>query len=135
MIYLDTSALVKLIRIEVESDALDDWLDERTEIRWITSVLAEVELPRAMRAAAPEGLSAVPGVLARLDRFEIDPVIRSTAAAYPDPALRSLDAIHLATAQTAASIAPLTALVTYDNRLSAAAKALGMTIVAPGKTP
>lgn len=135
MIYLDTSALVKLIRIEVESDALDDWLDERTEIRWITSVLAEVELPRAMRAVAPEGLSAVPAVLARLDRFEIDPVIRSTAAAYPDPALRSLDAIHLATAQTAASIASLTALVTYDSRLSAAAKALGMTIVAPGKTP
>jgi predicted nucleic acid-binding protein len=57
------------------------------------------------------------------------------AAAYPDPALRSLDAIHLATAQTAASIAPLTALVTYDSRLSAAAKSLGMTIVAPGKTP
>jgi uncharacterized protein len=135
VIYLDTSALVKLIRIEVESDALDSWLDERTEIRWITSVLAEVELSRAMRVAASEGLSAVPGVLARLDRFEIDPVIRSTAAAYPDPALRSLDAIHLATAQTAASIAPLTALVTYDSRLSAAAKALGMTIVAPGKAP
>jgi uncharacterized protein len=134
VIYLDTSALVKLIRMEIESDALDDWLDERTEIRWITSVLAEVELARAMRAVAPEGLSAVPGVLARLDRFDIDPIIRSTAAAYPDPALCSLDAIHLATAQTAASIAPLTALVTYDNRLSAAATALGMTIVAPGKT-
>jgi predicted nucleic acid-binding protein len=135
VIYLDTSALVKLIRIEAESDALDDWLDERTEIRWISSVLAEVELPRAMRAVAPEGLSAVPGVLARLDRFEIDRVIRSTAAAYPDPALRSLDAIHLATAQTAASIAPLTALVTYDSRLGAAAKTLGMTTVAPGETP
>jgi predicted nucleic acid-binding protein len=52
VIYLDTSALVKLIRIEVESDALDGWLDERTEIRWITSVLAEIELPRAMRAVA-----------------------------------------------------------------------------------
>ena len=36
----------------------------------------------------------MPSVLARLDRFDIDPVIRSTAAAYPDPALRSLDAIH-----------------------------------------
>jgi predicted nucleic acid-binding protein len=135
MIYLDTSALVKPIRLELESDDLGDWLDERTEIRWITSVLAEVELPRAIRAVAPEGLSAVPSVLARLDRFEIDSVIRSTAAAYLDPALRSLDAIHLATAQTAASTAPLTALVTYDSRLSEAADALGMTIVAPGKTP
>ncbi|EUA43511.1 PIN domain protein [Mycobacterium xenopi 4042] len=72
-------------------------------------------------------------MLARLNRFEIDHVIRSTAAAYPNPALRLLDAIHLATAQTAASAAPLTALVTYDTRLSAAADDLGMTVVAPGK--
>lgn len=135
MIYLETSALVKLIRIEVESDDLDDWLDERTEIRWITSTLTEVELPRAIRAVAPEGLPSVPVVLARLDRFEIDPIIRSTAAAYPNAALRSLDAIHLATAQTAAATAPLTALVTYDSRLSEAADSLGITVVAPGKTP
>ena len=135
MIYLDTSALVKLIRIEVESEALGDWLDERTEMRWITSALAEVELPSAIRAVAPEALSAVPSVLARLDRFEIDPVIRSTAAAYVDPALRSLDAIHLATAQTAASTAPLTALVTYDGRLREAADTLGLTTAAPGKSP
>ena len=135
MIYLDTSALVKLIRIELDSDALGDWLDERAEMRWITSALTEFELTRAIRAVAPEGLPAVPSVLARLDRFEIDPVIRSTAAAYADPALRSLDAIHLATAQTAASTARLTALVTYDNRLSAAASALGITTVAPGNTP
>lgn len=122
MIYLETSALVKLIRIEVESDALADWLDDRTELRWITSALTEVELSRAIRAVSPEGLPAVPSVLARLDRFEIDAVIRSTAAAYPNPALRSLDAIHLATAQTAGSVAPLTALVTYDNRLKEAAE-------------
>ncbi|QUR65760.1 type II toxin-antitoxin system VapC family toxin [Mycobacterium spongiae] len=133
MIYLETSALVKLIRIEAESGELGDWLDQRTEIRWITSALTEIELPRAIRAVTPEGLSAVPSVLARLDRFEIDQVIRSTAAAYPDPALRSLDAIHLATAQIAASTGPLTALVTYDNRLTDAADALGITIVAPGK--
>lgn len=132
MIYLDTSALVKLIRNEVGSNDLGDWLDERTEMPWITSVLAEIELPRAIRAIAPEGLSAVPSVLARLNRFEIDPVIRATAAAYPDPGLCSLDAIHLATAQTAASTAPLTALVTYDSRLSQAADAMGMTVVAPG---
>jgi uncharacterized protein len=133
VIYLDTSALVKLIRIEAESDDLANWLDEHTEIRWITSALAEVELPRAIRAVAPEGLSAVPSVLARLDRFEIDSVIRDTAASYADPAVRSLDAIHLATAQIAASTGPLTALVSYDNRLSGAAGALGMIIAAPGK--
>jgi len=135
LIYVDTSALVKLIRTEEESDRLADWLDRRTEIRWITSSLTEFELPRAIiRAAALEGLSAVPSVLARLDKFEIDPVIRSTAAAYQDSALRSLDAIHLATAQVAASAASLTAFVTYDRRLREAACDLGMTTVAPGST-
>ncbi len=133
MIYLETSALVKLIRVEAESGDLADWLDEHLEMRWITSTLTEVELPRAIRAVAPEGLPAVPAVLARLDRFEIDQVIRASAAAYPNPALRSLDAIHLATAQTAASAAPLTGLVTYDNRLREAADTLGMTVFAPGK--
>lgn len=133
MIYLDTSALVKLIRIEAESEELTTWLDERTEIPWITSVLAEIELPRAIRAVAPQGLSAVPSVLARLDRFEIDPVIRATAAAYADPGLRSLDAVHLATAQIAASTAPLTAFIAYDTRLKQAAQDIGLTVVLPGR--
>lgn len=132
MIYLDTSALVKLIRIEAESEDLTAWLDERTETPWITSVLAEIELPRAIRAVAPEGLSAVPSVLARLDRFDIDPVIRVTAAAYTDPGLRSLDAVHLATAQIAASAAPLTAFIAYDTRLKQAAQNLGLAVVLPG---
>ena len=132
MSYLDTSALVKLIRREEESDALGDWLDERIDLPWITSTLTEVELVRAIRAAAPEGLPAVPSVLARLDRFEIDPVVRSTAAAYADSGLRTFDAIHLATAQTAAAVAPLTAFVTYDNRLTEAAERLAITaVVAP----
>ena len=133
MIYLDTSALVKLIRVESESGDLADWLDERIEMPWITSTLAEVELPRALiRAGIPEGLPAVPSILARLDIFEMDPVVRSTAAAYRDPALRSLDAVHLATAQVAASADTLTAFVSYDNRLTEAAETLGMATVAPG---
>ncbi|SLI00655.1 toxin [Mycobacteroides abscessus subsp. abscessus] len=133
MIYLDTSALVKLIRVEAESEALSEWLDERIEIPWITSVLAEIELTRAIRAVAPAGLVRVPLVLARLNRFEIDPVIRAAAAAYPDRALRSLDAVHLATAQTASSVAPLTAFVVYDQRLHLAAEGHGMVVAAPGK--
>ncbi len=133
MIYLDTSALVKQITIETESDDLADWLDARPEVPRISSVLAEVELPRAIRSTAPEGLSDVPSVLARLHRFEIDSVIRSTAATYADPALRSLDAIHLATAQIASKSAPLTALVAYDSRLLAAAEALGIPTASPGK--
>lgn len=133
MIYLDTSALVKLIHPEPESTALADWLDERVEISWITSALTEIELPRALiRAGVPDGLPAVPGVLARLDIFEIDPVVRATAAAYRDPMLRSLDAIHLATAAVAGAVATLTAFVTYDVRLAGTAAQLGMRPVAPG---
>ena len=133
MIYLDTSALVKLVRVEDGSHDLADWLDQRTEMPWITSALAEVELPRAIiRTGQLERLASVPAVLARLDLFEIDEVVRTTAAAYQDPQLRSLDAIHLATASVAASVATLAALVTYDSRLAEAAASLGMPIAAPG---
>lgn len=132
MIYVDTSALVKQIRIEPESSALADWLDQRLEIPWITSVLAEIELPRAIRSVDPDGLPFVGTVLARLNRFEIDPLIRQVAAAYRDPALRSLDAIHLATAQKASAGTALTAFVTYDRRLAAAARAIGLAVAAPG---
>lgn len=135
MIYLDTSALMKLVRVEPESTQLADWLDERSELRWITSTLAEVELPRALiRAGQPAVLAAVPAVLARLDRFEMDSVVRATAAAFQDPTLRSLDAIHLATADVAASVTALAAFVTYDNRLADAARGLSMPTVAPGTT-
>ncbi|KEF95017.1 hypothetical protein K883_05202 [Mycobacterium sp. TKK-01-0059] len=133
MIYLDTSALVKLVRLEPESEDLADWLDGRTEIRWITSAVAEVELPRAIiRAGQLDALAALPAVLDRLDRFEIDPVVRSTAAAFQDPALRSVDAIHLATASIAGSLASLEAFVTYDEALAEASHKLGIEAVAPG---
>lgn len=134
MIYLDTSALVKLIQHEQESEALADWLDDRSELRWITSVLTEVELPRALiRAGQFDGIAAVPALLGRLDRFEIDQVVRDTAAAYQEPLLRSLDALHLATASIASSVATLTAVVTYDTRLAEFADTLGLTIAAPGR--
>lgn len=134
MIYLDTSALVKLVRAEAESSALADWLDERLEMPWLTSALAEVELPRAIiRAGRPELLASVPVVLSRLDLFDIDDVVRAIAAAYQDPRLRSLDAIHLATASVAASVATLTAFVTYDGRLAESAASLGMPAMAPGR--
>jgi len=133
MIYLDTSALVKLIQHEAESEELADWLDDRTELRWITSVLTEIELPRALiRIGQFDGIAAVPALLGQLDRFEIDPIVRNTAAAYREPTLRSLDAIHLATASIAASSATLTAVVTYDSRLAEVATKHGLPTAAPG---
>lgn len=131
MIYLDTAALVKLIRPEPETGALVEWLDEREGLLLVTSMLAEVELPRALRRTEPELLTEVPALLERLARHEIDATVRATAAAYEIPELRSLDAIHLATAQSALG-ARLTAFVTYDRRLLAAASARSLPVASPG---
>jgi predicted nucleic acid-binding protein len=99
VIYLDSAALVKLVREEDETRALVTWLNERAGQRLVASVLVEVEVPRALRRSQPGVLGAVAATLARIDRIELDAAIRATAAAYVDPLLRSLDAIHLATAE------------------------------------
>jgi uncharacterized protein len=132
MLYLDTSALVKLIRREPESDDLADWLDARPPSPWVSSTLVEVELPRALRRTDPVLTARVPAMLAQLARYEIDDVVRATAAAFPDPELRSLDAIHLATASVVFGDR-LTAFVTYDRRLRDAADLLGLPVTAPGR--
>lgn len=132
MLYLDTSALVKLIRSEPESDALADWLDAQESAPWVSSTLIEIELPRAIRRTDPSRLSDVPAVISRISRYEVDEAVRSAAAAYPDPTLRSLDAIHLATGHAVFG-ARLTAFVAYDERLLAAAKTIGLPTTAPGR--
>lgn len=132
MIYLDTAALVKLVRVEAESAALVGWLGERSEHPLVCSTLAEVELPRALRRSQPAALGIVAGVLARLHRVEINAAVRTTAGGYPDPMLRSLDAIHLATAEfLQASGEPISAFVTYDKRLAEVAARAGLTVEAP----
>jgi predicted nucleic acid-binding protein len=132
MLYLDTSALIKLIKREAESDALADWLDERTSVPWVSSNLVEVELPRALRRVNPSLLAAVPSIVARVSRYEIDEVVRAAAGACQDTALRSLGAIHLATAETIFGAA-LTGFVSYDERLLVAAAAAGLPTAAPGR--
>lgn len=131
MIYLDTAALVKLIRPEPETAALTDWLDDHTGIPWVSSTLIEVELPRALRRTEPNLLTDVPAVIARVARYEIDETVRTIAASYPDPNLRSLDAIHLATAREVFGHR-LAAFVSYDQRLLAAAAAAGLPTISPG---
>ena len=131
MIYLDTAALVKLVRREVESDALVEWIADRPEQLLVSSALAEVELPRALRRTEPALVAGVPALLGRIAIYEIDDLVRTTAAAYTDPHIRSLDAIHLATAD-AVLADDLTCFVTYDRRLLATATALGLPTASPG---
>ncbi|MDQ3402520.1 MAG: type II toxin-antitoxin system VapC family toxin [Actinomycetota bacterium] len=133
MIYLDSCAIVKLIAPEPESVALAAWMNEHADQVIITSVLAEIEVARALRRSRPGVLGAVTGVLSRIDRMEIDAPVRATAAAYIDVNLRSLDAVHLATAESlVASGERLNAFVTYDKRLASAAVEAGFTVAAPG---
>ncbi len=87
-----------------------------------------------MRGSQPGVLGGVAAVLARLHRVEINAAVRAIAGAYPDPMLRSLDAINLATADLlAASGKTIAAFVTYDKRLAETARQAGLPVVMPGQ--
>jgi predicted nucleic acid-binding protein len=92
------------------------WLDARASTTLVTSALAEVELARALRRTEPNLVAAVPALLDCVGRYEIDELVRTTAAGYASQDLSSLDAIHLATAQAVFGEAP-TCFVPYDRRL------------------
>jgi uncharacterized protein len=133
VIYLDSAAIVKLVRREKESKALHEWLTAQQDKMLVASALVLAEVPRALRRTDPGRLAAVPTVLAKLNRVPMDDTVLATAAAYQDPMLRTLDAIHLASAQTLVLEGlPLTALVTYDKRLLVAAADAGLATAAPG---
>ena len=135
MIYLDSAAVIKLVRQEARTADLVSWLNKHDDVPLVSSALVEVEVPRAVRRSAPPALVGVPSALGRLFRLEIDSVIRATAAAFAEPTLRSLDAIHLATAQVLSneSGAALVAFVTYDRRLLDCAKTAGLPTASPGQ--
>lgn len=130
MIYLDSAAIVKLVHPEAETPALELWLADRVDVHRVSSVLSEIEVHRAIRRSAPKALGRVAPVLATLYRLDITSAIRSAAAAFSDPTLRSLDAIHLATALRLG--AELDTFVSYDKRLLACAAAAGLPTVGPG---
>jgi uncharacterized protein len=122
MIYLDSAAVVKLVHAETESQALREWLDDRAETGWISSVLTEIESFRALARYAPEAISRLPAVLDLIDLIELAPPVRILAQAAKPPTVRSLDAIHVGTALHARP--GLTSFVTYDKRLLDAARAV-----------
>ncbi|MGH3931921.1 MAG: type II toxin-antitoxin system VapC family toxin [Pseudonocardiaceae bacterium] len=127
-----TAALVKLVHPEPDSAPLISWL-AAARMPVVTSALAEVEVERAIRRNAPAALPAVPAVLSTVFLFDIDAAIRRAAARMADPLLRSLEAIHLATALEFGS--GLHTFIAYDKRLLAAAFAAGLTVAHPTSTP
>ncbi len=130
MIYMDSAAAVKLIYPEPESKALREWLGERVKRRMLSSTLIEVETHRTIRRVAPERLTMIAPCLANIIRIEMDVAVRGVAAQIGDRHLRSLDAIHLATAMQLGAV--IEHFVTYDKRLLAAATAMGMPVACPG---
>jgi predicted nucleic acid-binding protein len=135
VIYLDSGAVAKLVRQEEHTADLVDWLNAHPDVPLVSSVLVEVEVPRALRRSVPQALVGAPAAMGRLFRIEVDATIRATAAGYAEPSLRPSDAIHLATAQVLSNESgrDLTAFVTYDARLREAAQAVGFTIACPGR--
>lgn len=125
--YLDSSALVKLAVREPESAALRRYLRRKRPL--VTSALSRTEVARALLPFGPDAVTRGEDVLRRLDVVRVnDRVLRAAGALMPME-LRSLDAIHLATAIEIG--ADLARVCTYDERMAAAAADLGLAIVAP----
>lgn len=130
-VYLDTSAILKLILPERESELLEDALS-----RWpdrISSALAVIECRRALRRIeAPAVASRRAGeVLGGLILIRFDDALLRLATHVGPPRLRSLDAIHLAAALSIGDYPE--AFITYDDRLAAAARKLKLHVVQPGR--
>jgi predicted nucleic acid-binding protein len=130
VIYLDSSALLKLLHEEAESAALADWLTTQAGSPILSSELAKVEVVRACRRINPDALPEAKTLLAGLDLVPLTGAVIAEAADVGETTLRSLDAIHLASAL--ALRADLSTFVAYDRRLGAAASAAGLQLLAPG---
>lgn len=132
--YMDASALVKLVRDEIESDAMRAYV-EGADL--VSSELVLTEVPRAAhRAAALDPTLSLDLLLERagelIDALSLRPLDRALlagAGALTEPGLRALDAIHIA---SAVGLDPIEAFVTYDERQAAAARLAGLRTVAPG---
>lgn len=127
--YLDSSAIVKLAIREPESAALRRYLRVRRRHPLVSSALARTEVLRALLPAGDEAVARGHMVLQRLDLVRLNDRALNAAGVLQPPELRSLDAIHLATARQLGR--DLTGLVTYDDRMIMAAKRLGFRVVQP----
>ena len=127
--YLDTSALVKLVVAEPETEALRRWLEVEGRAP-VSCDLARTELLRAVRRAAPERTLRARSVLDSVTILAVTTEVFEHAGRLELRTLRTLDAIHLAAALMLGD--ELEGMVTYDDRLAGASEANGVLTVAPG---
>jgi len=132
--YADASALVKLVREEAESTALRTYLGGAD---LVSSELVLTEIPRAVRRAVAQNpelpldllLERAGGLIDALALRPLDPALLAGAGALAEPALRALDAIHVA---SAVDLDRIETFVTYDERQAAAARLAGLRTMSPG---
>jgi len=130
VIYFDSSALMKVIREEDETAPLSEWLSSQPDVPVVTSELGRVEVLRTARRAGREVMAEARAVVGDLDLVPLDRGVQDLAAEIGDVLLRTLDALHLASAVLLRD--ELTAFVTYDHRLVRAAQAAGLPTASPG---
>ena len=134
LFYVDASTLVKLVREEPETAVLRAFLDDAD---LVSSELVLTEVPRAIRRAAAHDpdlplrplIDRSGNLLDAVALLPLDRALLAAAGAFSEPALRALDAIHVA---AAVDLSPIDAFVSYDQRQSAAARLAGLRTVAPG---
>lgn len=125
--YVDSSAIVKLVVAEPESAALRHFLRRRRPL--VSSALARTEVLRALLGEGERGIARGRAVLARIDTMRVSDRVLSAAGTLLPAEIRSLDAIHLATAQLLGR--DLGWLVSYDGRMVDAATSLGIKTARP----
>ena len=125
--YIDSSAIVKLVVAEPESNVLRRYLSRRQPL--VSSALARTEVARALLPSGPEALARGEDALRRIQLLRVNDRVLSEAGRMEPAELRSLDAIHLA---SASQLGPsVTRIVTYDERMAEAARAIGWSVASP----
>ncbi|MBM4437343.1 MAG: PIN domain-containing protein [Actinobacteria bacterium] len=119
--YLDSSASVKTVLRETESEALLTWLEDKA--RFVACELARVEVVRSVAASDPAALPRARAALAALTLLRLDDSLYARAADLDPPLLRSIDAIHLAAALIVGR--ELAGVATYDARMADGARVAG----------
>jgi predicted nucleic acid-binding protein len=129
-LYMDSSALVKLVVEEAESEDLREFVGDR---EMASSQIARTELVRAVARTQPAAVDAAEDLVGAVTLIAVSRVLAARAAWVIPRELRSLDALHVASA--VAMSANLEALITYDRRMIEAGRLAGLPVLSPGDKP